>query len=64
MGCYVEYKTMSENGSLAIKPTTLTFEEAAALSFGGTTALHFLRAGPTPGAVGSSALSMDGGRCC
>jgi len=45
MGCYVEYKTMSANGLVAIKPAGLSFEEAAALSFGGTTALHFLKRG-------------------
>lgn len=43
MGCYAEYKCIREDGPVAIKPTDLTFEEAAALSFGGTTALHFLR---------------------
>jgi NADPH:quinone reductase-like Zn-dependent oxidoreductase len=45
MGCYAELKCMSEEGALALKPTNLTFEEAAALSFGGTTALGFLRRG-------------------
>ncbi len=43
MGCYAEYKCMPENGAVAKKPTTLTYGEAAALSFGGTTALDFLR---------------------
>ncbi|WP_199613930.1 NAD(P)-dependent alcohol dehydrogenase [Paenibacillus alkalitolerans] len=43
MGCYAEYKTMKEDGALAIKPANLTYEEAAAISFGGTTALSFLR---------------------
>ena len=43
MGCYAEYRCMPEDGLLALKPANLTFEQAAALSFGGTTALHFLR---------------------
>lgn len=43
MGCYAEYKCMPENGAMAKKPATLTYGEAAALSFGGTTALDFLR---------------------
>lgn len=45
MGCYAEYKCMPEDGAVALKPATLTYDEAAALSFGGTTALHFLRRG-------------------
>lgn len=36
---------MAEDGAVALKPTNLTFEEAAALSFGGTTALSFFRRG-------------------
>jgi NADPH:quinone reductase-like Zn-dependent oxidoreductase len=43
MGCDVEYKCVPEDGAVAIKPTNLTYEEAAALSFGGTTALGFLK---------------------
>ena len=45
MGCYTEYKTMPEDGMVVLKPTNLTYEEAAALSFGGTTALDFFRRG-------------------
>lgn len=43
MGCHAEYKCMPENGMVALKPARLSFDEAAALSFGGTTALDFLR---------------------
>ncbi len=43
MGCYVEYKCMPEDGALALKPANLSYEEAAAISFGGTTALVFFR---------------------
>ena len=45
LGCYAEYKCMPEDGALAIKPANLNYEEAAALSFGGTTALDFFRRG-------------------
>lgn len=45
LGCYAQYKCMPETGALAIKPANLTFDEAAALSFGGTTALSFFRRG-------------------
>ena len=43
MGCHVEWKCMSEDGAVVAKPANLSHEEAAALSFGGTTALAFLR---------------------
>jgi NADPH:quinone reductase-like Zn-dependent oxidoreductase len=43
MGCHAQYCVLSENGPVAHKPENLSFEEAAALSFGGSTALHFLR---------------------
>lgn len=42
-GSHAEYRTMSEDGMIALKPANLSFEEAAALSFGGTTALSFLK---------------------
>lgn len=45
MGCHAEYKCMQEDGAMALKPANLTYEEAAALSFGGTTALDFFRRG-------------------
>jgi NADPH:quinone reductase-like Zn-dependent oxidoreductase len=43
MGCHAEYCCLPEDGAIAAKPPNLSFERAAALSFGGTTALHFLR---------------------
>jgi NADPH:quinone reductase-like Zn-dependent oxidoreductase len=43
MGCHVEWKCMPEDGALVAKPANLSHEEAAALSFGGTTALAYLR---------------------
>lgn len=45
MGCYAEYKCMPADGAVALKPAKLGWEEAAALSFGGATALDFFRRG-------------------
>jgi NADPH:quinone reductase-like Zn-dependent oxidoreductase len=42
-GSHAEYRTMPEDGMIALKPANLSFEQAAALSFGGTTALSFLQ---------------------
>jgi NADPH:quinone reductase-like Zn-dependent oxidoreductase len=42
-GAHAEYRTMPEDGLIAPKPANLTFEEAASLFFGSTTALPFLR---------------------
>jgi NADPH:quinone reductase-like Zn-dependent oxidoreductase len=45
MGCHAEYKCMPQDGAVVLKPSSLSCDEAAALSFGGTTALDFLRRG-------------------
>ena len=42
-GGYGEYICFPEDSAIAIKPSNLTFEEAAAVPFGGNTALHFLK---------------------
>jgi NADPH:quinone reductase-like Zn-dependent oxidoreductase len=42
-GTHAEYVCVSEDGPLAIKPKNMTFEEAAAVLFGGVSALYFLR---------------------
>ncbi|WP_051543439.1 NAD(P)-dependent alcohol dehydrogenase [Thiothrix lacustris] len=42
MGCYAEYICVPATGAVVRKPVNLSFAEAAALSFGGTTALYFL----------------------
>jgi len=43
LGCYVEYKCVPEDGPLALKPANLSYEEAAAIPFGGLTALAAVR---------------------
>lgn len=69
MGCYAEYKCMPENAAIALKPTNLSYEEAASLSFGGMTALYFfnqakIREGDkvlingASGAVGTAAVQL------
>jgi NADPH:quinone reductase-like Zn-dependent oxidoreductase len=45
MGAYVEYVALPEEGPVAHSPANLSDEEAAALSFGGVTALRFFQKG-------------------
>lgn len=45
LSTYAEYACVSEKSALALKPLTVTYEEAAAIPFGAVTALHFLRKG-------------------
>ena len=70
MGCHAEFKVMRDTGPIQLMPTGASFEEAAALSFGGTTALYFLRdvarvqrgervlINGASGAVGSAAVQL------
>src|SRR5258708_1644324 len=43
LGAHAEYACVREDGMLAIKPVNMALEEAAAILFGGFSALHFLR---------------------
>lgn len=69
MAAHAEYKCMPEDGAIALKPTCLAYDEAAAMSFGGTTALDFFRRGKlqrgekllingASGSVGTAAVQL------
>ncbi|WP_221412620.1 NAD(P)-dependent alcohol dehydrogenase [Fulvivirga lutimaris] len=42
-GAYAEYICLSEDGPIALKPTNITYEEAAAIPIGARTAYHHLK---------------------
>lgn len=69
LGCHVEFRCLAEDGAVALMPANLGYEQAAALSFGGSTMLDFyrrasLRSGErvlvngASGAVGTAAVQL------
>ena len=73
LGAYAEYACMSEaetmTGCLAIKPATMSYQEAAAVPYGAMIALHFIDKGNirsgqraliygASGAIGTTALQL------
>jgi len=68
-GCHAEYVTVAEQGAIAKIPASLSYQDAVALCFGGTTALYFFRLGElasgetalingASGAVGTMAVQL------
>jgi len=69
LSTYAEYATVPESSALAMKPSTVGYEEAVAIPFGGVTALNFLKRGNiksgqqiliygASGSVGTSAIQL------
>src|SRR5512132_2356834 len=68
-GCHAEHVTVAEQGAMARIPESLSYQDAVALCFGGTTSLHFFQLGKlapgetvlingASGAVGTMAVQL------
>ncbi len=68
-GTYAEYTCLPENSAITLMPSNTSFEEAAAIPFGGTLALYYLKKAAiqkgqkvlvygASGAIGTSAIQL------